>query len=129
MTPGFEGRSFGTCLPSSAGELGGGPLPRWPDGFLRQIPALSAHELPGRSLPMSCCLPLAADLIIFTAPSSTIRNSSQASPSQKTTAPWSKRKRLTLVAIEAISSAHRSVKSGTLRNVSIGLDLGNSIGH
>src|SRR6266850_3943190 len=67
MTPGFEGRSFGTCLPSSAGELWGGPLPRWPDGFLGQIPALSAHELPGRSMPMSCCLPLAADLIIFTA--------------------------------------------------------------
>jgi len=49
--------------------------------------ATSASELPLRSVPRSCCLPLNADLTIFTIPSLTIRSSRHTSPLQKLRSP------------------------------------------
>jgi hypothetical protein len=79
--------------------------------------ATSASELPLRSMPRSCCLPLNADLTIFTVPSSTIRSSRHTSPSPKIRVPSSKYRRLTPSAIWASSASDRSVKSGSRRSV------------
>ena len=81
----------------------------------------SASEPPGRSIPISCCLPLGADLTIRTLPCSIINKSWHTSPSEKMRDPRSYIRWVTCSAITEISSFERSANRGTLRSVVVRL--------